>query len=165
MEENILTCLENFDVLWQRVSPASFLPPPAANTMNANECDLSALWSKSQSLACIYRRLAVQFQGSAATILLRHGNANEGLARRLKAEHFFLSGHCPRSRHEIKCPSGRLLQLRWLYHAEKELSESLTQSSETALDPALAHCLSDLSCGAARRAEENRKLLLRCFGT
>lgn len=161
MEENILTCLENFDVLWQRVCPGGS-PVPAPPAPPSANC-FAALWGEARELACSYRRLAGQFQGTARALLLRHMEEAARQARRLKAEHFLRCGECPGFALAAHSQDGRLSQLRRLWLLEKELGQTLAQAAQTEDDPGVSECLSRFSRAAAQRAEENRRLLLRMF--
>lgn len=163
MDENILACLENFDVLWQRVSPgpSPFLVPPEPVIDPIDR--LLPLWTLSCELTWNYRRLARSFQGPDRSLLLQHAEETAQQARRLKAEIFLHCGHCPTTEASTTGCEGRLQRLRRLYWQEKDLAASLTLAAQRASDRELAEILSSFSEHAGRRAEENRRLLLRCF--
>lgn len=162
MEENLLSCLENFDVLWQRIRPAA-TPYTAGTPTDSQAGALAALLSELQSLPAAYRCLAGACSGQPRAALLHRGAQAAAQARRLAAEYFLLSGQCPRHSTADGLPEGYPARLRHLVRKELALAQALEQAAREGCDPLLSEALHCFAEAARQRARENRRLLTACF--
>ena len=166
MEELISESMAGFDSLWQRVTgqeePAPAARPP--QTAAGKEEDALLLLIHDEICAGAWSAaLARLFQGEGRAVLARHAADAKRHLRRLRAEHYILTGVDTGGNQDCRAIAGRPALLRAAFLQAEEMAGRYAQLAESAAGGELREVCAAFAEEERRRARELRALLVESF--
>ena len=164
MDDMIRDSLAGFGQLWQRVSCAgeSAEPGRGADTYSPEDTLLALIHDEICTGAYV-SALARMFQGDGRALLQRHAAEARRHLRRLRAEHFIITGVEGGAHQDCRSLSGRLPALRAVLLQAADMAERYAAAAERTDCPELREVFSAFAADERRRARETRSLLIDSF--
>lgn len=161
MEELIKQSLDSFDDVWQRVTgrQAPALPQPGGREEDA----LLRLIHQERCAAYYAEALARALPGDGRALMLRHAAEAKSHLRRLRAEHFILTGVTGGGNEDCRAVTGKLALLRAAFLLAQELAAQYESAAEGTSCPELREVFAAFAQQTRRRAQEVRTLLVGNF--
>ncbi len=167
MDETIRESLAGFDAVWQRVTggagdPALGPPPRPADTYSLEDTLLGFIHD--ETCSAVWAAALARLLPTDGRAVLQHiaAGARRHL-RRLRAEHFIVTGVTGGGNEDCRSITGKLASLRALYLQADKMAGAYERACEQTPDPDLREAFAAFAADERRFAQQIRALLIESF--